>query len=182
MAAAGCAKNSRRNSLPNRSPRYMSIDWLRQFCLALPHTTEQIQWQDVLVFKVGAIAAPKSRSRKAAAKQKGLKKNSTPAGKMFATAALEAHGQWLALKCTPEEFAELTERRGIIPAPYLARASWIAIESETTLRRSEVETLLRRSHELVFAKLPKSQQEKLQSFEQRKLAGPCKRTRNGKHR
>ena len=31
----------------------MSIDWLRAFCLSLPHTTEQIQWGDNLVFKVG---------------------------------------------------------------------------------------------------------------------------------
>ena len=27
--------------------------------------------------------------------------------------------------CTPEMFAELIEREGIIPAPYLARAMWV---------------------------------------------------------
>ncbi len=113
----------------------MSIDWVRKFCLSLPHVTEQVQWEDVLVFKVG--------------------------GKMFATALLEAGGQWIAFKCAPEDFMELTERAGIIPAPYLARVQWISIESESVLRRSEIESLLRRAHELVFAKLSKKHQEEL---------------------
>jgi predicted DNA-binding protein (MmcQ/YjbR family) len=121
---------------------HMSIDWVRQLCLPFPHVTEQVQWDDVLVFKVG--------------------------GKMFAIAPLEAADQWIAFKCSPEEFAELTERPGIIPAPYLARAYWISIESESVLRRSEVEALLRRAHELVFAKLPKTHQQKLLQSNPRK--------------
>ena len=31
----------------------------------------------------------------------------------------------VAFKCTPDTFAELIEREGIIPAPYLARAMWV---------------------------------------------------------
>jgi predicted DNA-binding protein (MmcQ/YjbR family) len=30
----------------------MDIDWLRQHCLSLPHTTETIQWGSDLVFKI----------------------------------------------------------------------------------------------------------------------------------
>ena len=45
-------------------------------------------------------------------------------GKMFAAVNLEPPHQ-LGFKCTPEDFAELTEREGIIPAPYLARAMWV---------------------------------------------------------
>jgi predicted DNA-binding protein (MmcQ/YjbR family) len=132
----------------------MSIDWVRQFCLSLPHVTEQVQWEDVLAFKVG--------------------------GKMFATAPLEATDQWLAFKCAPEEFAELTERPGIIPAPYLARAHWVSIESENVLRRSEVEALLRRAHELVFAGLPKRRQKELIDSEKQIPANSRKPTRRAK--
>jgi len=107
----------------------MSIDWLRGFCLSLPHTTEQVQWEDALVFKLGR--------------------------KMYAVATLEPGEHWLSLKCSVEEFVELVERPGIFPAPYLARAHWIALESEDTLARTELQQLLTRAHALVFAKLPR---------------------------
>ena len=110
----------------------MSIDWLRSFCLSLPHTTEQIQWGDNLVFKVG--------------------------GKMYAVTALEPAAHWLSLKCSDEDFAELIEHPGINPAPYLARAHWVAIETEDTLPRAEMQQLLSRAHAIVFAKLPKKTQ------------------------
>jgi len=63
----------------------------------------------------------------------------------------------LGFKCTPEMFAELIEREGIIPAPYLARAMWVQ-ESElgAALERRELEPLIRASYDLVVAGLPKS--------------------------
>ena len=106
----------------------MNIDQLRKFCLSLSGSTEQIQWTDHLLFKVG--------------------------GKMFAITALEPSPVWLSLKANPEQFAELVERPGVIPAPYLARAKWIALESRETLSHPELEALLRESYELVLAKLP----------------------------
>ena len=113
----------------------MNIEWVREFCLSLPHTTEHLQWEIDLVFKVG--------------------------GKMFAVVPTEPGRLWMSMKCSSEEFAELIERQGIIPAPYLARAKWVALESEDALPRSEVQGLLRAAHTLVFTKLPKKAQEKL---------------------
>ena len=113
----------------------MDIDWLREFCLSLPHTTEQIQWQDHLVFKVG--------------------------DKMYAVAALEPVGNYLSLKSSPEDFAMLVERPGVIPAPYLARAHWIAIEQEDSLPRAEIKLLLAEAHRLLLAALPKKTQSAL---------------------
>ena len=107
----------------------MNIDQLRKLCLSFPGATEQIQWGDNLLFKVG--------------------------GKMFAVAALEPAAVWMSLKANPENFVELTERPGIIPAPYLARAKWIALESQDSLPAAEVAGLLRESYELVLAKLPR---------------------------
>ena len=77
---------------------------------------------------------------------------------MFAVARLEPAPVWLSLKTSPEEFAELVERPGMIPAPYLARAHWVALESESSLPRHELERLLRLAHSLVVAKLPKKLQ------------------------
>lgn len=108
----------------------MHAEWVRQFCLALPQTTEEMQWGDHLLFKVG--------------------------GKMYVITSLEpGKGNFLSLKADPEEFAELTERPGVVPAPYLARAKWVALEEEDSLPRAEICRLLRRSYELVAAKLPK---------------------------
>ena len=107
----------------------MNIEWMRQHCLSFPHATESVQWVKDLVFKVG--------------------------GKMFAVAALEPGAHAFSFKCAPDKFAELIERPGVVPAPYLARAQWVALESEDALPRAEAKQLLRVSYDLVFAKLSK---------------------------
>jgi predicted DNA-binding protein (MmcQ/YjbR family) len=113
----------------------MNIDWIRDLCLSFPHTTEQIQWGDDLVFKV--------------------------AGKIHAVTVLNPAKIWLCFKVSPEKFAELTERPGIIPAPYLARAKWIALETKDALAADELSVLLRESYDMVVAKLPKKTREAL---------------------
>jgi predicted DNA-binding protein (MmcQ/YjbR family) len=113
----------------------MDIDWLREICLAFRGVTEQIQWGNDLLFKVG--------------------------GKMFAIAPLEPAPVCITFKCSDESFVELTERPKIIPAPYLARAKWVALESPDAMTRGELSELLHTSYELVFAKLPKRAQEEL---------------------
>ncbi len=113
----------------------MDIDWVRKFCLSLPHTTEKVQWEDDLVFKVGE--------------------------KMYAVVALEPGDHWISFKCSAEEFGALVERPGVVPAPYLARAQWVALETEAALSRDEIRRLLADAHSLIFAKLPKRTQAKL---------------------
>lgn len=108
----------------------MTIETVRSICQALPDVTEDIKWGADLVFSVG--------------------------GKMFCATNTEAPYQ-LSFKCTPEEFGELVERPGLIPAPYLARAMWVQeTELGETLDRRELERLLRTAYDLVVAKLPKS--------------------------
>jgi predicted DNA-binding protein (MmcQ/YjbR family) len=112
----------------------MMVEWVRRYCLGLPHTTESVQWGEHLVFKIG--------------------------GKIYAIAALEPGGNRLSFKCSPEDFAELCERENAIPAPYLARAQWVALETEDAIGVTEVKRLLRGAYALVFAKLPKKTQAK----------------------
>ena len=113
----------------------MSVDWVRRCCLSFPHATEMVQWGDDLTFRIG--------------------------NKMFAVAPLVPAPVVLSFKCTPEEFAELVEREGIIPAPYMARNHWVALEKEDALPAKELKRLLRQSYELVKAKLPKKVQAEL---------------------
>ena len=67
----------------------------------------------------------------------------------------------LAFKCSPEDFEELIERPGIIPAPYIARAKWVALETFDAMQRRELEARLKQAYELIFAKLPKKTQREL---------------------
>ena len=132
--------------------KIVDLDWLRKTCLAFPHVTEQIQWGYDLVFKVG--------------------------GKMFAVAPTEPAPVCVSFKCTDESFAELTERPQIIPAPYMARAKWVALETPEAIDRRELAELLRNSYDLVFAKLSKRAQAEILSAPhstRRKTLKPHKR-------
>jgi|1185.fasta_scaffold365351_1 predicted DNA-binding protein (MmcQ/YjbR family) len=113
----------------------MSVEFVRKFAMSLPHVTEQIQWEDHLLFKIG--------------------------GKMFAVTSLSPEGNRISLKTTPEKFHELTEIPGIVPAPYMARNFWVALETWDAIRASELRELIRESYDLVVAKLPKKMQAQL---------------------
>jgi predicted DNA-binding protein (MmcQ/YjbR family) len=110
----------------------MDFESIRKFCLSLPGATEDIQWEKDLLFRIG--------------------------GKMFAVIGLEPEPDNVAFKCTPEDFAELTLRNGIIPAPYLARHHWVAINDLSVIRKAELEQLLKISYQLVLEGLPKKVQ------------------------
>jgi predicted DNA-binding protein (MmcQ/YjbR family) len=110
----------------------MTVDAVRAICRALPEVTEDVKWGHDLCFCV--------------------------AGKMFTVVSLE-RPHAIAFKCTPETFAELVERDGIIPAPYMARNMWVQEqELGEALERRELEPLIRTAYALVVAKLPKARQ------------------------
>ena len=113
------------------------IDWVRAFCLSLPHVTEDVQWEIDLLFRI--------------------------ADKMFCIANLEPamNKTKIAFKCTPEKFAELVEIEGIIPAPYMARNHWVAMIEMDALRQPETKDLIQASYQLVLEKLPKKKQSEL---------------------
>jgi predicted DNA-binding protein (MmcQ/YjbR family) len=78
------------------------------------------------------------------------------------TAPVDSGGSGrLSFKVEETRFLEFTDRPGIIPAPYMARAHWISLTTPKALSASETKALIRRSYELVFAKLPKTKQREL---------------------
>jgi predicted DNA-binding protein (MmcQ/YjbR family) len=110
----------------------VEIEFVRRFCLSLPGATEQVQWGEHLVFKVG--------------------------GKVYLILALEPSKYLMSFKVEPEVFDELIERGGMAQAPYCAKRQWIALEPQHPLSPAELTKLLRRSYDLVFAKLTKKLQ------------------------
>ncbi len=85
----------------------MDAERLREYLLRLPHVVETMQWGANLVFWVGDKAI---------------------GGKMFALINLDDDQRAvLSFAAGPERYAELLETEGVVPAPYLARAHWVAI-------------------------------------------------------
>lgn len=113
----------------------MDIEAAKQLCRSFPGCVEEVKWGDALVFSVGT--------------------------RMFATTSTGPAAQDVSFKVEDERFLELTDRPGIIPAPYLARAKWVRVQPLTGLSDAEAAALLRRSYELVFAKLTRKLQREI---------------------
>ena len=114
----------------------MNITKAKALCRSFPGATEDIKWESNLVFSVG--------------------------GKMFAVTGAEGSARGISFKVDDDRFLELTDRPGIIPAPYLARAKWVHIDNPKALGDTEAAQLLKRSYELVFAKLTKKLQREIE--------------------
>ena len=95
----------------------MNVEAIREFCLAFPRATENVQWGDDLCFKV--------------------------AGKIFTIVSLD--DPRLCFKCKPETFAELIERPDIHPAPYVGRYKWVMLDRLDAVQDGELEDLIRQS-------------------------------------
>ena len=86
----------------------------------------------------------------------------TVAGKMFCVLCVRGPlAGRLSFKVEDGRFLELTERPGFVPAPYLARAHWVLLAQPEALAPDELRGFLRRSYELVRAKLTKKLQREL---------------------
>jgi predicted DNA-binding protein (MmcQ/YjbR family) len=108
----------------------MTYDDVTKHLKSLPGATLSIQWGDDHIFKVG--------------------------GKMFAAMGPKARGpQGMSFKADGLSFELLTKKRGIIPAPYLARAHWVWIDTLDRLPAKQLKAYLTRAHALVAEKLPK---------------------------
>jgi predicted DNA-binding protein (MmcQ/YjbR family) len=113
----------------------MDNERIREICLALPHAAETLNWGHYLVYWTG---------------------DRELGGKMFAITDVDGTGDVvLSFHCGAERFHELLETEGMIGAPHLARAFWVAMERWNALRPREVEEELLRAHTLIYEKLPK---------------------------
>lgn len=113
----------------------MNLNQAKALCRSLPGATEDVKWEAHLVFSVG--------------------------GKMFAATDVGDDAAGISFKVDDDRFLELTDRPGIIPAPYLARARWVKIDKLKAVKDAEAAALLRRSYELVFGRLTRKLQREI---------------------
>ena len=109
-------------------------DGLIEYCRSLPGATEDVKWGKDLIFSVG--------------------------GKMFA-GFMMPEGQPLGFKVDPDAFDHLVGKRGIEPAPYMAKHSWISVTDRKKVTDSELKKLLKESHRLTAEKLSQKAQKAL---------------------
>lgn len=106
----------------------MNAAALHRHCRTLTAATHDVKWGADQVYSVGA--------------------------KMFAVFCEHDDGRVsLSFKVDDDLFLQYTDREGFIPAPYMARNKWVMVEDSRKQSAAELKALLKRSHELVAAKL-----------------------------
>lgn len=106
----------------------MTIEEIQTICNSFAGVTTDIKWEDHLCFNIG--------------------------GKMFLVTAPDSVPQTASFKAADEDFEQLTEREGIIPAPYMARYKWVFVDDISRLNKKEWEKYLNLSYRLIHDKLP----------------------------
>ncbi len=107
------------------------------YCKTLKATTHVEQWGGASVWKIG--------------------------GKIFAICSKWGEGDHtrIGFKCSDLAYAILREQPGIIPAPYLARAKWVQIETDEAMSDEDIRDHIRTAHRIVTGKLTKAQRREL---------------------
>ena len=115
----------------------MTRDEFDLYCSKLPATTNVIQWGNATVWKVG--------------------------GKIFAICSHWGPGedQKISFKCSNMSYQVLCEQPNILPAPYLARAKWVQLQSDEAMSDSEIREYIERAHQIISAKLTKAKRREL---------------------
>ena len=101
------------------------------FCRGLPASTNVIQWGNASVWKVG--------------------------GKIFAISSRWGAGECekVSFKCSDMSFLLLTQRPGIVPAPYLARAKWVQVAEPDALTEADMKDYIIAAYKIVVSTLTK---------------------------
>ncbi|AEV39467.1 hypothetical protein PSE_4965 [Pseudovibrio sp. FO-BEG1] len=119
----------------------MTRDEFDGFCKSLIGTTNVIQWGNASVWKVG--------------------------GKIFAICSNwgedrpEMEGIKISFKCSDLSYQILTEQEGIIPAPYLARAKWVQLETMDAMADGDIKDYITEAHSIIAKKLTKKLQKEI---------------------
>jgi predicted DNA-binding protein (MmcQ/YjbR family) len=106
-------------------PAIMRRSGFETFVTSLPAATLVRQWRDDSVAKVG--------------------------GKIFCLLDRDPGEVWL--KVSDMSFDLMIETNGIRPAPYFARAKWVAISHLSPLSDDEIRAYIVEAHQLVAARL-----------------------------
>jgi len=135
-------------------PRLAKFDpkAVERLCLGLPGATLVVQWRDCRVYKVG--------------------------GKMFAMLVPDRDKPpELWFKASDLSARLLADLPGIRPAPYLARAGWLAAEQSSALGKRDLEAYLRNAYALILERLPKRVKDGIAAGRSAEPTTPARRKR-----
>jgi predicted DNA-binding protein (MmcQ/YjbR family) len=107
------------------------------FCQSLPAVTTEKKWDNELRFFVGE--------------------------KLFCMISLEPPHR-VSFKCSISQYHQLIAKRGIVPAPHLARYHWVQLQQEDVLPGPELEHFLHEAYDLILGTLPPYEQEAIQKL------------------
>lgn len=105
----------------------MTVEDIQNICRAMPGVTEDIKWENDLVFSVGT--------------------------KMFCVVGLDQTPANASFKVSDDEFEEMCNWPGFKPAPYVAKYKWVLVEDINQMKKVDWYKYLQQSYELVSAKL-----------------------------
>ncbi len=112
----------------------MDILQLREYCLSLPKVTEDVKWEKNLCFSIGK--------------------------KIFCIGSLDENFSF-SFKVMEDDFDELCNNEGVVPAPYLARYKWILVKNPDCFSDQDWQNYIKQSYGLIKSNLPKRVLEKL---------------------
>ena len=107
----------------------MDLEHLQILASSFKAVTEDIKWENHLVFSVGA--------------------------KMFLLTSPDDVPVTACFKVSEEDFDELIDRDGFSQAPHFAKRKWIAIDDINKMNSRDWKMYLQRSYDSVVAKLTK---------------------------
>lgn len=115
----------------------MTREEFDEFCGALKSTTHVVQWGGASVWKVG--------------------------GKIFAVCSKWGAGghSKISFKCSDLAYDILRQQPDIVPAPYLARAQWVQVETAAALSDQDLRDYIRTAYGIIMAKLTKAKRKEL---------------------
>lgn len=107
------------------------------FCGSLQATTHVVQWGGSSVWKLG--------------------------GKIFAICSQWGAGNHskISFKASDLAYSILIEQPGIVPAPYLARAKWVQIDSEDAMSDDDLKDYISAAYTIILGKLTRKQRRDL---------------------
>lgn len=117
----------------------MNIEDFRSYCLSLPQATENAPWtetqyQNLLTFTV--------------------------AEKWFCL--LDIENKFCDVKCEPDKIEELQSKyNGVQPAWHMNKTHWIKIVLDSDVPERAIESLVKRSYDLIVKNLAKSKRQEL---------------------
>jgi len=115
----------------------MTRDEFDTYCESLKASTHVVQWGGSSVWKLG--------------------------GKIFAICSQWGAGNHskISFKASDLAYSILIEQPGIVPAPYLARAKWVQVESEDAMSDDDLRDYISAAYTIILGKLTRKQRREL---------------------